>query len=204
MGWAMLAGSCGRDPSAARQEMPPTQPQTARPSDDDAVRRMQAIEKEALAHIAADRHGPLWAAAERLDALTFHDPANAARRDGLTRRLRAEARKIRSALHRFLFAELGPLPPVERRRLLASADRGDPRPLERGAWALAEHYARAGRAHLRSTPTLRAGRTDPDTRLPVRFAGPVTGRWKKRFNEAFNARMRVLAVGTRPAGRAPR
>ena len=197
-GWAVLVGACEREgapvPPATRQTPPPA----VKTDDGDALRRMQAIEQASLAHLAARRHGPVWALVETLESLTFHHPANAARRDKLTGRLRAKAGKTRDELHRFLFAELGPLPTAERKRLLASADAGDVDVIEEAARILATHQARTDSPHLRRTATGRAGRTDPQTGLPIRFAGRVGNEWKKRFNEAFNDHMRSTVATSRP------
>ncbi|KPK86214.1 MAG: hypothetical protein AMJ81_01845 [Phycisphaerae bacterium SM23_33] len=143
------------------------------------------------------RHGPLLRIAQAIEQLAFQDPDTAQRRDALAETFRGEAAIIKDALHRFLFVELRPLPDAERKEWLAAGDRGEEDALSRSACALAEHFFQAGQAHLRATPALRSGSADPATQLPVRYAGPTDSPWKRQFDEAFNARMRALALAGR-------
>jgi len=179
----------------SRPASPATAPGPADGDEPAALQRLRRLEALGRSAIAARRHGPLLEVAATMERLKFHRRDNAARRDELVSHFRTEAERIRDALHRFLFAELEDLPPARRKELLAAADRGQRDALVRAARALAEHIFRAGKAHLRSTPTLRAGRPDPATGLPVRFAGKDKSPWKAAFDEAFNAHMRALAAG---------
>ena len=189
---------CNEPPPPAGASRPAGCATASKPTegnDTDALKRLQRLEALGRLAIAARRHGPLREVAARMERLTFRHPQNAARRDALVEQFRTEAERIRDALHRFLFVELEALPPAQRRALLAAADMGRQDALVRAAAALAEHLFRTGKAHLRSTPTLRAGRPDPATGLPVRFAGKDKSPWKAAFDEAFNNRMRALAKG---------
>jgi hypothetical protein len=197
---AAVLGSCKSDvPATDTPTSAPASLPASSPARTDAWQQLLEYEERGLKQIGRRRHGPLLRIAEAMEELRFQNPDHALRRDALVKTFRAEAAIIKDALHRFLFVELRPLPEPERKQLLAAADRGDEDVLERSACALAEHLFESGQGHLRAMPPLRAGTTEPITRLPVRYAGRAKFHWKKEFDGAFNARMRGLALRSRPA-----
>lgn len=192
-------GSCRRGvpppagPTTAATATPASAPAEPRPWE-----TLQSLKSQGLAAIDQRRHGALSGVADAMERLAFEDPGQARQRDALAGQFREAAATMKDALHRFLFTELGPLPAVERKEFLAAGDRDEHDAIQRAAQALAEHFHQARQPHLRATPVLRPGATDPQTRLPVRFAGRAKSAWKQEFDQQFNARMRSLVLGSRP------
>jgi len=194
--WLGLACSERHPTGDGGASVPPATATVPVPRGDDTqpLARLRRLEAQGLEAIRQRRHGEATRAAAAMGELRFRQPPNAARRDAAVAKILAEAGEIRDALHRFLFVELAPLPADQRKALLAAGDRGDADAIESAAKALAEHFARTGTPHLRSTPTLRGNRPDPVTGLAVRYAGKDKSPWKQRFDEVFNARMRALVA----------
>jgi hypothetical protein len=189
-------GSCSRRGATEAPSTPTSSPSTSSPSpapDDDAalkmLRDLQAMGEQGRQE---EDHGRLSQVADAIGRLQFHKRENLRRRDDLAEKYRREAATVRGGLHRFLFVEVNALDPQVRRDLLEVADRGDPRALEQAGASLAEHDFQAGRRFLRATPDLPAGTTDPATGLSVLPAGNLQRIWQRKFNAAFNARMREL------------
>lgn len=131
-----------------------------------------------------------------LKALKARRPETIQRRDALTAELEGELATLADALHRFLFAELSEMPLDRRKQVIADAETGRTEPLSAPAKVLAKTVFDSGQPHLRSTKDLRGGTTDPASRLPVRYAGPIADAWKAQFNDAYNAEIRRLAAKT--------
>jgi len=189
---AALSPSCRQQPAPQPPASAPTRPEVT-DNEPKALSRLVELEAEGRRAIAAQEHGRLLKAAEALAQLRFASPQNVSRRDELAAEFGRQARAIRDALHRFLFAELKAMPATERKALLDRADAGDAGVVERAAGALAGREFAAGRRYLRAVPGLRAGTVEAATGLPVRYAGRSKLAWKGRFDETFNARMRELA-----------
>jgi len=198
---AVALVSCGKKqaplPGGSRPASATAAAATA-PSDAQALARLADLEAQGRRAIADQRVARLAAIADAVKSLRFRSRQNAQRRDALAGEFAREAGILRDARHRFLFVELKPLPFKRRKAALDAADRGEGDPIGDSARALAEHLVRAGRRHLRAAPSLRPGRTDPQTGLTVRRAGDLRMPFQRRFNEAFNARVRQLLATTRP------
>jgi len=185
--------SCGRKEAPVPPSRPTTTPAHATapvPDDTAALAELAKLETRARQAVREENHGRITTAAKAMSALSFHEAANAARRDALVAELRGQAAITRDALHRFLFVELRRLPAAQRKALLDSADAGDEDAVARSAAALADAEFTAGRRYLRATDTLKPRTTDPATGLRVRTAGDVKRAWPNAFNRAFNDRMR--------------
>jgi len=201
---AVALVSCGKKPTSLPGGSRPASATAASaaapaPSDAQALARLADLEAQGRRAIADQHVGRLVTIADAVKALRFRSRQDAQRRDELAGEFGREAGKLRDAQHRFLFVELKPLPFKRRQAALDAADRGEGDPIGDSARALAEHLVRAGRPHLRAAPSLRPGRTDPKTGLTVRRAGDLHMPFQRRFNEAFNARVRQLLAATRPA-----
>ena len=166
-----------------------------------AYARLLLLQQQADAAKERMNHRSLSELADAMDSLHLVTPAYEQQRRELAQATHKLAGEIRDSLHRFLFAQLEPLPATQRSGYLQEADEGDDAALSDAAQGLAKYEYRGYHRYLRNTQQLSVNSAAP-AGLKVHRYGQVEQPWQNRFNEAFNAQMlRLVAAETAPASK---
>lgn len=166
-----------------------------------AYARLLLLQRQADAAKEKMNHRSLSELADAMDKLHLETPAYEQQRRELAQATHKLAGETRDSLHRFLFAQLEPLPSTQRGGYLQEADEGDDAALTDAAQGLAKYEHRSYRRYLRNTQRLSVNAVAP-AGLVVKRYGQVEQIWQNRFNEAFNAQMLQLVAAETAATRA--
>ena len=191
-------GANGAKPTSTSSSSSASAPSTAA-AEQATYARLLLLQQQADAAKEKMNHRSLSELADAMDKLHLSTPAYEQQRRELADATHKLAAETRDSLHRFLFAQLEPLPATQRGGYLQEADEGDDAALTDAAQALAKYEHHSYRRYLRNTQQLSVNSAAP-AGLKVKRYGQVEQPWQNRFNEAFNSQMlRLVAAETAPA-----